>query len=598
MLVDFGFDLAGRTDPRLWRGLALSVLQALVGVVPYLVLYFALEAVFAGRATDALAWGSAAILGLCLLLVWVVRAHAMLDNFAATYALVCDMRLRLADHLGRLPMGFFTRRRTGALADVLTGDFAIYTEVVTHTWGLVVANLALPVCIAGVLFLTDWRLALLAVATLPFALLGAIWSQRLLVRAGLKLTIAKADTVGRLVEYIQGIAVLRAFGRTGAKHAALSASLAQLEKQSLRTELAPAPALLLYGFTVELGFTIAAVAGAWMLTGGTLSPAVYLLFLVLSLRFYKSLGELGIYLAELRFASATIGRIRAYFGEPEQPEPATPNAPAGGDVVFDDVSFAYEEQTVLSQVSAAMCPGTLTALVGPSGSGKSTVAHLTTRLWDVDSGSIRIGGVDVREMAMATLQQHIGLVFQEVYLFRDTVLNNIRLGRPDATAEQVLAAAKAAHAHAFILDLPQGYDTILGEGGYSLSGGQRQRLSIARALLKDAPILILDEATASVDLDNERLIQEAIAQLARGRTVIVIAHRLWTVQHADQILYFECGRIVERGTHAELLDLENGRYRRQWQAQQQARGWRIGGATLLQLQPGSRSLLSDEPAEI
>jgi ATP-binding cassette subfamily B protein len=198
----------------------------------------------------------------------------------------------------------------------------------------------------------------------------------------------------------------------------------------------------------------------------------------------------------------------------------------------------------------------------------------------VDSGAIRIGGVDVREMATATLQAQIGLVFQDVYLFRDSVLNNIRLGCPDATAEQVIAAAKAACAHDFITELPQGYDTLLGEGGYDLSGGQRPRLSIARALLKDAPILILDEATASVDLDNEQLIQQAIAVLARGRTVIVIAHRLWTIQHADQILYFEGGRIVERGTHAELLAIEkNGRYRRQWQAQQQARGWRIGGAT-------------------
>ncbi|BAC88262.1 ABC transporter ATP-binding protein [Gloeobacter violaceus] len=579
MLVDFGFDLAGRTDARLWRGLTLSILQALLGVVPYLVLYFALEAVFAGRATDALAWGAAAILGVCLLLLWVVRAHAMLDNFAATYALVCDMRLRLADHLGRLPMGFFTRRRTGALADVLTGDFAIYTEVVTHTWGLVIANLALPVCIAGVLFLADWRLALLAVATIPFALLAVIWSQWLLVRAGEKLMDAKADTVGRLVEYIQGIAVLRAFGRTGAKHAALAASLARLEKQSLYTELAPAPALLMYGFTVELGFTIAAVVGAWLMTGGALSPAVYLLFLVLSLRFYKSLAELGIYLAELRFASATIARIRGYFGESAQPEPAAASLPTGCDVVFDNVSFAYEEQTVLKRVWAVMRPGTLTALVGPSGSGKSTVAHLLTRLWDVDSGAIRIGGVDVRAMAMAALQAHIGIVFQDVYLFRDSVLNNIRLGCPDADAEQVLAAAKAARAHDFIVQLPQGYETILGEGGYDLSGGQRQRLSIARALLKDAPILILDEATASVDLDNERLIQQAIAALTRGRTVIVIAHRLWTIQHADQILYFEHGRIVERGTHAELLAVENGRYRRQWQAQQQAGGWRIGGAT-------------------
>ncbi|MBV1860578.1 MAG: ABC transporter ATP-binding protein/permease [Nannocystaceae bacterium] len=576
MLMDFGFDLAGRTEPRLRRGAMLSAAGAVMEALPLLIAYFVLRGVFDGSANASwIAWTGAALVG-SVALNTAFRAWGGTDSFIATYGLVCDARLRLADHLRRLPMGFWSQRRTGSVGSVLTDEFALYTEIVTHVWSLVVTNLAKPIAIAVILTIVDWRLGLLSLVSLPLAIFAIPWSYRLLNAASDKLAESRSMAHARLVEYVQGIHTLREYGQAGPFHQRLQTVLIELKRHQMRTELAPAPALFAYKLLVWLGFCILLAVGAWMVAAGTLAPTRFLLAALLALQLYDSASEISSHLAGARFASRTLERIRELFNEPQQPDVETDETAVPRDAVLEvkDVEFSYSDRPAIAGVSARFEPGTVTALVGRSGSGKSTLAHLVTRLWDVSEGEIALGGTDVRELPLATLHQHIATVLQDVVLFRESVLENIRLGRPDATREDVVAAAKAARAHTFIETLPEGYDTVLDEGGEGLSGGQRQRISIARALLLDAPILVLDEATSSVDPHNEALIQQALTELTRGRTVLVIAHRLWTVQHADQILVLEEGEIVERGTHTTLLD-EQGLYRQLWDTQQQSRGWRL-----------------------
>ncbi len=587
-MIDFGFDLAGRRDKRLVRGALLSSLGAIAETLPILVTFVVLDGVFRGTARESwIGWSLAAILA-SILATWLFKAVGGVDNFSATFSLVCDLRLRLIDHLRRLPMGFWSKQRTGTVNSIVTDEFAFYTEVVTHAWGLVVTNLVQPIAIAVILLCVDWRLGLVSIATIPFAVLAIPWSYRLLNRASDRLSAVRGRVFAQTVEYIQGIATLREYGQSGPYHERLAAGFMDLERQMMRAELAPAPALFTYKLLSWLGFSLAVAVGAWMVAHAQLSPSRLLLFALLSIRLYGALDDLGSFLAAGRFASRTLARIRELFDEPVQVEVDRPRVPADDRIELKGVHFSYTEPgdqgeegggRVLRGIDATFEPGTVTAFVGPSGSGKTTLAHLLARLWDVDEGSVEFGGVDVREMELSALQRRVSMVFQDVVLFQESVEDNIRLARPDASRADVVAAARAARAHSFIETLPQGYETVLGEGGHDLSGGQRQRLSIARALLEDAPILILDEATSSVDSDNEHLIQQAISELTAERTVLVVAHRLWTVQHADQILVLDQGVIVQRGTHAELVGCE-GLYRRMWEAQQETRTWRLEtGAT-------------------
>ncbi|MEM6930206.1 MAG: ABC transporter ATP-binding protein, partial [Myxococcota bacterium] len=407
----------------------------------------------------------------------------------------------------------------------------------------------------------------------PFALAAIPWSYRLLDRGHEALIAAKDPVVAGLVETLDGLATLRSFGAEERAAEALHGPMRALEQQQMRTEVLPAPAILVFGLLVNLGFALTIAVGSTL----PLDPIRFVLALVLSLHFTRTLSELVIYLAEARFAARTLRRIRALFALEPQPERALVTPPSGHRLVAKGVRFAYDTRPALRGVDVTFEPGTVTALVGPSGSGKSTLAHLVSRLWDVDDGAIELGGVDVRQMPLAFLHRQIATVFQDVVLFQGTVADNIRLGRPDATDDEVRAAARSAHAHDFVEALPEGYETLLGPGGQDLSGGQRQRLSIARALLLDAPILVLDEATASVDPDTEHLIQQALSNLMRGRTVVVVAHRLWTVQQADQIVVLDDGAVVQRGTHAELVEAD-GRYRAMWEAQQASFQWSVAAS--------------------
>lgn len=579
MLVDFGFDLAGRREPRLRRGAILSTFGALAEIAPLVITLFVLEGVFEGRAKpEWIIWTTGA-LQLSVALSALFKSLGSTDSFIATYGLVCDARIRLADHLRRLPMGFWNKQRSGAISSVLTDEFALYSEVVTHVWSLLIASLAKPLGICIFIIFLDWRLGLVASAAFALGGIAIPWSHKVLNRAADRLSEVKSRAHSRLVEYAQGVETLKDFGQNQHFGQKLNRVLDELEGEQLRMEVAPAPLVLSFKLVVWFGFCAVLALGAYFVAQGSIAPTRLILVLIFSLQLFEGASEISTFVVLARFSSRTLARIRELFEEPEQRSSTDRNldpsslAPYG--IEINEVSFAYEDRPTLHKVSAKLPPHTVTALVGRSGSGKSTLAHLVNRLWDIEQGSIRIGGQELRDIPLDRLRQTVSMVLQDVVLFQDTVENNIRLGRPEASRTEVIAAARAAQAHEFIQALPQGYDTLLHEGGNDLSGGQRQRLAIARALLHDAPILVLDEATSAVDFENEALIQSALTTLMQGRTVLVIAHRLWTIQNADQILVLDEGRIVQRGRHKTLLD-EDGLYRQLWDLQQQSGGWSMG----------------------
>jgi len=583
-LVQSGFRLSGVRDARLMRGLYWAIAEGLFTAIPCVLLYFLLQGVFADSLTSSRVLIYGLLMALCVMLRMAAARLGMPLIFSGAYVMMGQARLRIADHLRKLPMGWFGKQRSGDLGARLTSDLELVEHLWSHFLGVFVAGLAMPAFLVLFLLWIDWRLALVVLAGIPLALLALAWSQHVATRPSMRMMTASATAQSALLEYIQGIAVIRSFGRAGDVWQRLQSVLHEHHQALLAVETKPAPWLAAYGFLLETGYLCLVLAGAWWLADGTLTPSTLLLFLVLALPVYRQLFEVGLSTLMLRFARRALARIEHILHEAAMPEPTVPQAPQGYDIVFDRVHFAYAHDDseggsytpALFDLSCRIPARQLTAVVGSSGAGKSTLVHLIARLWDVDNGNIRVGGVDVRDIGTDALHQHVAMVFQDVLLFSGTVLDNIRIGKPDASREDVIEAAWRAQAHDFIEALPQGYDTVLDEGGATLSGGERQRLSIARALLKNAPVLLLDEATASIDPSAEAQIQRAIAELARGRTVVVIAHHLKNVRHANQILVLDKGRLMEQGTHAQLLT-QNGLYARMWASQQQAQHWRLRG---------------------
>jgi len=576
-LILAGRELAGgHADPRLQRGLIWAAAEALFAALPYGLLWWLLRALLHGIVPPLQTAVVAGGLLACLALRIACARQAMPATFAGAYATMGQARLRVADHLRRLPLGWFAQQRSGAIAGAMVTDLQVVEDIWAHFLGVFFGGLLVPLLVTVLLLAVDMRLGLLVLATMPLAFAILAFAQHMLTGLAAKVHAANARGQAEVLDFVQGIAVVRAFGghSGGLVFERLAAALAGMRRQALAIELWPAPLLVLFGFAVEAGFALAVWAGAQRL-GQDLDGATLLLFAVLALPVYRQLFEVGLAFLELRYARQALKRLRALLAEPCLPEPAKPVGVFGHEIVLEDVHFSYEPgKPVLRGVSCILPAGRVTAVVGPSGAGKSTLVHLIARLWDVERGAICIGGQDLRVIGSEGLHRQVAMVFQDVMLFSGSVLDNIRLGRPQATRQQVEAAAHRAGAHDFIERLPQGYDTPVGENGARLSGGERQRISIARALLMDAPILLLDEATASVDASSAADIQQALSELSRDRTVVVIAHRLRPIRSADQILVLEEGKLVEQGKHDDLLKM-NGVYNRLWGYQERAAGWRL-----------------------
>jgi ATP-binding cassette subfamily B protein IrtB len=501
-----------------------------------------------------------------------MKVHVL--AYVTSFDLAAKARLNLGDHLRKLSLGFFKKRDTGDISALLLQDMARVEMIFSHFFIDAIACIILPVMMACFFFLSDGRMATLMAVSVIIAIPVLMAAQKFIAFFGRKHVHTRNRTTSGLLEYLQGIKVLKAFNLTGGKFSRLDRAMRELCADSIRLEAAGGGPVLLYMTILELGFIGLLIFGTHLLLKGDLAVPVLLLFLVIGYKFFEPLMNFGVFLSQMRYLNLAAGRISHVMENPPLKEPDDPAYPDTFHITFKNVTFAYTDTPILSSFNAEFPEKSITALVGPSGSGKTTITSLIPRFWDVNAGSISIGGVDIRQIPAETLNGLISVVFQDVYLFHDTVFNNIRVGKKEARPDEVIKAAKMAQCHDFIEQMESGYETVIGEGGSTLSGGERQRLSIARALLKDAPIIILDEATASLDPENELLVQKAIGELVTSKTLIVIAHRLKTIAKAGQILVIDRGTIVEKGKHNELL-ASNGLYFRLWNEQQKAGGWKF-----------------------
>lgn len=556
--------LMGRQWPVLLRrGLGRLVLEGLFRGAPVAAVYLILRAAVEGSATRGLVWTVTAALALLLVARVFANNAANQVVWAASNAAKADLQLSMLDRLRRVPLGALRRFDAGRVSTVVNNDTVMldFQNTPQQVAGATVA----PVYAAVALLVLDWRLALATLAGIPLFLLLTVWSDAVHRRVTAPIGEARTVATARLLDQIRGTAVLRA-NPGSAQAGRYRAAVEDLRRASVDVSVRATPAVALASVALELGLVVLIVVGTGLFTAGSVGAPTLLLFLVLSLVLFQPLSELGSLAGYRRTQQQIAHRIGEIWDAPVLPEPTAPLPARDGSVELRDVGFRYGDSDAgLVGVSFTAAPGTVTALVGPSGAGKTTVANLVARFWDVDTGSVLIGGVDVRELGSAGVREAVTTVHQDVYLFPGSIRFNVTLGRPDATDAEVAAALDAAQCTDFVDALPDGVDSVVGDGGVDLSGGQRQRLSIARALLKDSPVLVLDEAVASVDAETEVRIQRALSRLVRGRTVIVVAHRLSTVRGADRIVVLDGGRLDGTGTHDELLET-SPTYRRLWHA--------------------------------
>ena len=553
--------------------LANLVLMAPIGILFLLVSDF-MDHLVAGTPLPALApylAGCVGILALMVLTQWAEYAN----TYHKVYEESARKRTDLAEHLRRLPLSFFGRRDLSDLTNAIMKDCSDQERMFMHVMPqLFGTGLSTAIVIVGIFFY-DWRLALAAFWVVPAALLVMALTGKHQQRKAQAMEDARLEVADGVQEFLECAQEIRATNRSAAHLDALAAKLDAFERRQVASELTTGVFVTSAQAFLKLGIGTTVFVGATLLVSGQTDFMTYFAFLLVVTRVYDPVNLILQSIGELLSMRLSIRRTQELAAEKPM-EGSTDFAPRGHDVVFEDVSFSYGDgEQVLRDVSFTAREGEVTALVGPSGSGKSTVAKLAARFWDADAGSVRVGGVNVADVDPETLLADYAEVFQDVVLFDDTVMGNIRLGRVGATDEEVLAAARAAMCDEFVSRMPQGYDMMIGENGGRLSGGERQRISIARAILKDAPVVLLDEATASLDVENETQVQQALSRLLAGKTVLVIAHRMRTVANADKIVVLKEGRVAEQGAPAELMAREGGLYRRMVELQTEASGWSL-----------------------
>lgn len=571
--------LSGRYKGRIQGAFVCAFLESILSKMP-IVLAFVVLSRFAA---DTLTSQTCLYIGLGLAAAVLVQilVHYLSDSLqsAAGYLMFADKRLELGSHLRKLPMGYFTAGNIGKISSVLSTDMVFIEEVAMSTLGNMMGYLLSSLILLVFMFYLNVQLGLIAAAVTVLAWLVSKGMNKVSLREAAERQEQSERLTDAVLSFVEGIGVIKSYNLLGEKSEELTDNFQRSRNTSLAFEQKMTPWTM--SLNILYGIGIAAIFGLSIVLEqrGALPLAYVLGVLLFVFDLFGPLKALYGEASRLTVMNAALDRIEAVLNEPELPDTGKQHLPAQAqpgqpEVQFNDVVFAYQDKEVLHHISFAMKKDSMTALVGPSGSGKSTIANLLARLWDVKSGSIIIRGMDIRNVPLAELMEQISMVFQRVYLFQDTIYNNISIGKPDATEEEVYAAAKKAHCYDFIMALPDGFQTVVGEGGATLSGGEKQRISIARCILKDAPIIILDEATASVDTDNESYIQEAISELVKGKTLLVIAHRLNTIQNADQILVIDNGQIAQQGTHEELLK-QPGIYQEFVNIRKNAAGWSL-----------------------
>jgi len=573
------FAIYNQFQPNERRSLIITTLlwtvRSLLGIAVIILAFLIVREILAAgyqMSTIYLYWG--ALIGVFILKGITFSAANYIAHLAGC-ALVERLRNNFVNHLKALSLGFFSKEKLGNISTIAHNDIDRIEFSVSQLWTRLISDLLVAVIIATGLFIVDWRLGFALISLLPVAFL-ILW------RASVKgVAIQKehrdnmSEMVSSFVEYTKGIPVLKTFSENPVIFQVLQEKIAAFGRSSRKGSVFVFKHIGGYYFFTELCFGVVVAAGAYLFLGGAIPLYVYAIFIILGREFYKPFVNAEVYLFYYVVVRDSYRRINSVMQTLAIPETVNPTVPQKHDIHFDQVSFSYaEDGFTMKNIDFEVGEGTITALVGPSGSGKTTITNLLVRFWDVDKGAIKIGGRDIRDVEYDELLSKISIVMQDVILFDDTIYENIRVGKRAATREEIIEAAKKAMIHDFIISLPNGYETQVGEAAGKLSGGEKQRISIARMILKDAPIIILDEMTSAIDPINERKIQQAINNLVRGKTTLVIAHHLYTIRHADQIIVLDEGQIVEKERHDALL-AQGGIYRRLWEAQHLAKGWKV-----------------------
>ena len=565
---------AGKETKNINRSVAVDFLNAILQMFSVAAIYFVVLALTSGEKG-----GKTAFIALVCELI-AVFGGAVSASFSkmlqthAGYFMAANRRISIANRLKSVPMGFFNENSLGQLSGVCTTVIGSIESMVPMVLVNILGGLITTAVFALLILVFDWRIGLIVLAGIALYL-GAVSAMEK-KSAAIADDTQKSQTalIEAVLETVQGMSVIKSFNLLNKGDKKLADALEYNRRSNVKVSDILTPYTILQEAILQIAGVLMMLAAVLFLLGGTMSLANALMVLVLSFLVFNQIRAFGMGVSMLRLAAAAIDRTEKTEDMPRMDENGKALFPKENDIVFDNVSFSYEQKPILRNISVTLPDKTTTAVIGPSGSGKTTFCNLIARFWDADSGSVKIGGCDVKEYTLESLMDRISMVFQNVYLFSDTIENNIKFGRPTATHDEVVAAAKAACCDDFIERLPDGYNTVIGEGGASLSGGERQRISIARAMLKNAPIVILDEATANVDPENEDRLQKAIEALTRDKTIVMIAHRLKTVRHADQILVIDDGRIVQKGTHEQLIK-EPGIYADFVGGKKQAVDWKL-----------------------
>ena len=568
------FRFSGTEKSTWYKGMAFELLRSIFEALQFVALLIVLRALVEQNITGATAWTALGIMvvsvagaALCWYLAHNSEGHA-------NYRMCGEKRIHIGERMKYMPMGYFNAQSLGSLtaaatstmSDLESMSFAVIARTAVGMIRTAVFSLAI-MCF-------DWRIGLVFFV----GMLLFLWVNSRLLKKSRELSpgrlAAQTKLVDAVLEYIQGMSVVRAFHGDKAAKQTLNNTIKETENQNFKLERKRIPYNVLEQVVLRVTSVLAILISIWLFLQGDMSLFSCLMMVVSAFLVYSELESAGEMFFMLPMIDASIDRVEEIDRAPRMDESGSVQVPKSHDISFDHVDFSYGDRKIIDDVSFTIPEGTTTAIVGPSGSGKTTLTSLMARFWDVKKGSVKLGGIDVKDYSLDSLMSNFSMVFQNVYLFNDSIENNIKFGKPEASHEEVVAAAKAARCHDFIMALPDGYDTVIGEGGATISGGERQRLSIARAMLKDAPVVILDEATANVDPENEAELQAAIEALTGGKTIIMIAHRLKTVRHANQILVVDHGKIVQHGTHEELIK-QGGIYGDFVHSRKSAESWRI-----------------------
>ena len=550
--------MTGKYSSRIRASYITSFIKGIMMKAPLIFSFIVISLFIKGQMQEKICLYLGIGLVLCIAVEAVFEHITNVLQSATGYEVFADMRMKLGDHLRKLPMGYFTEGNMGKISTVLCTDMVFIEECCMSVLSELVTFMISQGLMTLMMFVMDIRLGISAlVIVLAFIIVGNCMMKTTLAHSKTKQEGSESLTE-EVLDFAEGIGVIKSFNMLGEKSKSLSAEFEKSCRESIDFEKSYGPWARALYLTYGIGTSFMLAVAGLLFAKGEMSPDYMVGMILFLFDLFISIESYYGQITRLTVTAASLDRIEEVFQAEELHDSAdialSKNAGKNDSFVeYNNVSFGYTEKNVLNHISFTMKKGEMTALVGPSGGGKSTIASLLARFWDIKEGTIKVDGKDIKNISLGSLMDQISMVFQRVYLFKDTIYNNIIIGRPDATKEEVIEAAKKARCYDLIMSFPEGFDTVIGEGGTSLSGGEKQRLSIARCILKDSPIVILDEATASVDADNERAIQEAISELCKNKTLLVIAHRLKTIKDADQILVISDGKIIERGNHEKLM---------------------------------------------